>query len=159
MKASIITVLLLAGAGVVLSAEDSLRSALLTLPPQYLAGIPLDQRQTLVKAIARSVDQMDETASWVHWFSDGHLVDGTCMFWMKELPREGKAPLILVHMAKPFADGRKPGKDQTFVFEPSEGKWTDVTAEVIPVTVDLTWHFRSRKQDTVIEVAEWKEIE
>jgi hypothetical protein len=62
-------------------------------------------------------------------------------------------------MAKPFAAGTKPETNQTFVLEPTDKGWIDVTGQVIPSTIDMTMHFRTRRNDTVIEAAPWKEFE
>lgn len=151
--------LLLAGSGFAFSDEDSFRSALIDLPPKYLGDIPLETRKMLIAQVGRDPRRLDAASGWLHWFSDGGDVGATSMVWAKELPRQDKTPLIFVHMAKPFADGRKPGKDQTFVLERVGKDWTDVTERIFPSNVDMTMHFRTRKQGTVIEVAPWKEFE
>lgn len=151
--------LLLAGSGFALSDEDSFRSALIELPPKYLGDIPLANRKTFIAEAGQGNARLDAASGWLHWSSDGGDVGGTSMIWAKELPRPDKLSLIFVHMAKPFADGRKPGKDQTFVLERVGKSWTDVTKTVMPTEVDLTHHFRTRKKDTVVEVATWTEFD
>lgn len=151
--------LLLAGSGFAPGDENSFRSALIELPPKYLGDIPLANRKSFITEAAWRNVSLDVASGWLHWFTDGGDVGATSMVWAKELPRPDKSPLILVHMAKPFADGRKPGKDQTFVLERDGKGWSNVTSTVMPAEVDLTNHFRTRKKDTVIEVAPWKEFE
>jgi hypothetical protein len=147
--------------GTALADEASFRAALTTLPAKYLGDIPLAKRPTFFRELATdtTTDRLDAKKGWLHWCSDGGDTGGTSMIWAKELPRTGKAPLIFVHMAKPFS-GRvaKPAADQTFVLEPVGDEWVDITKTVIPSTVDLTLHFRTRKEDTTIEVAPWKEF-
>ena len=95
----------------------------------------------------------------MRWYSDGGYVRYTSMVWLKELPRAGRSPLLFVHMAKPFADGRTPEANQTFVLERRDDGWSDVAKSVMPGEVDMTMHFRTRKDNSVIEVAPWKEYE
>ena len=146
--------------GTALADEASFRAALKTLPPKYLADIPLANRAILLAELAtdKGTQRLDAKKGWLHWFSDGGNTHATSMFWAKELPRTGKEPLILVHMAKPFSgtgDG-KPQANQTYVLEPVGGEWIDVTKTVIPATVDITMHFRTRREDTIIELAPWE---
>ena len=141
--------------------EASFRHALKTIPANYLGDITLAKRTTLFTELASDATtvRLDAKHGWLHWSSDGGTAGGSCMFWVKELPRpDGKPPLIFVHMAKPFANADKyqPSTNQTYVLEPVGSEWIDVTKTVIPATIDLTLHFRTRKQDTTIEVAEWK---
>jgi hypothetical protein len=160
MKTMILSiVVLLAGAGFAFSDEASFVAALRDLPPKYLGDIPLGNRNLLIAEVAKDERRMDAASGWLHWLSDGGKVAGTSMVWAKELPRAGKGPLILVHMAKPFADGQEPAKNQTFVLERGAKGWTDVTKEMIPAEVDLTQHFRTRKKDAVVEVARWTKFE
>lgn len=150
---------LIGGVASARSTDSSFESTLKTIPAKYLADIALADREKLLSQIKDDPNRMDAAKGWVHWFSDGHEVHGSSMFWLKELPREGKTPLVFVHMAKPFADGSKPRANQTFVLERTGDGWSDVTKEVMPAEVDLTMHFRTRKKDAVIEAAAWTEFE
>ena len=145
--------------------EASFRAAFKTLPPKYFGDIPLAERDLFIKQLAsdHGTERLDAKKGWLHYFSDGDYIHGTCMIWAKELPRTGgKEPLILVHMAKPFAGSIKgpikPAPDQTVVLEPVGTEWVDVTKTVIPAEVDMTLHFRTRREDTVIELAPWEEF-
>lgn len=149
----------IAASGVALSDQKSFRSSLENIPPEYMGDIPLADRGKFMKALDSEGDRLDAAKGWLHWSSDGRDVRGTSMVWAKELPRPGKSPLIFIHMAKPFGNGDKPATNHTFVLESSGKKWMDVTKKVIPSTVDMTMHFRTRKNDTVIEVARWQEFE
>jgi len=138
---------------------DFLRSALMTIPPIYLGDIPLARRKSWIDGLESDPERMDAARGWMHQFGDGSDSPGSSMIWLKILPRGDKAPVVFVHMAKPFAAGGS-GRlfaNQTFVLERDEEQWKEVTQTVIPATVDLTkHHFRTRKEDTVIEVAPWK---
>ncbi len=152
-------IFLIATSGNAFSDEQSFRTALVTLPPKYLGDIPLVNREKLLNAAGSDDELMDAANGWLHWSADGGNVGGTSMVWAKELPRSGKKPLFFVHMAKPFADSRnKPAANQTFILEHVGEEWVDVTTTVMPSAVDITMHFRTRKADTVIEVAPWKEF-
>lgn len=138
---------------------DFLRSALMTIPPIYLGDIPLARRESWIKSLERDPERMDAAKGWMHQFGDGPDSPGSSMIWLKILPRTNKSPVVLVHMAKPFAagGGGRLFANQTFVLERDGEQWKDVTQTTIPATIDLTTHhFRTRKEDTVIEVAPWK---
>ena len=152
---------LVASSWTAFSDELSFRNALKTLPPKYLGDIPLANREEFLNVVGSDGERLDAAKGWLHWYTDGGDVGGTSMVWAKELPRPGKKPLVFVHMAKPFAEAvhSKPAANQTFVLERVGKDWVDVTKTVIPSIVDMTMHFRTRKQDTVIEVAPWKEFE
>ncbi|MEK7951618.1 hypothetical protein [Luteolibacter soli] len=144
--------------------EASFRAALTTLPPKYLADIPLTNRATLFKELATDTtpQRLDAPHGWLNFYSDGGDVKATSIIWAKELPRpSGQPPLIFIHMEKPFSGLLKgaPKADQTFVLEPVGKDWIDVTWTVIPDTVDMTMHFRTHRNDTTIEAAPWKEID
>ena len=156
---SFIAAALIAGSSFAFAAEDSFRSALMTIPPKYLGDIPLADRNTFIRLIGEDSRGIDTKEGWVHWFSDGRDVRATSMVWLKELPRADKSPLIFVHIAKPFSDGSKPEANQTFVLELTDEGWADVSKTVIPANVDMTLHFRPRKNGAVIEAAPWKEFE
>lgn len=78
------------------------------------------------------------------------------MLYMKLLSRKDDSPLVLVHMAKPFADGSTPRKNQTFVLEREGSTWRDVTSRVMPKQADLTMHFSPRRSSNVVEVAAYE---
>src|SRR5687768_14647258 len=76
-----------------------LNVAILELPPHYLADIPQDQRTLLLLRLSeRPGDKrLDYYHGWVHWFSDSsERPNGTSMFYLKLLPRQAGAPLVLV---------------------------------------------------------------
>ncbi|WP_193210933.1 hypothetical protein [Luteolibacter marinus] len=141
--------------------------ALLTLPPKYLADIPLENRTKLLLQLSSSPGEdrrLDYAGGWLHYYSDGPPADSpgaTSMFWIKLLSRgESRTPLVFVHMAKPFAAGGEPAVDQTFVLAPAgRGEWEDVTASVMPAGIDLTMHFRPHASDEVIEAAAYERFE
>ena len=143
-----------------------LNVALLSLPPRYLADIPLDKRDRLLTLLSMDMGKhprLDYAGGWLHWSYDGppqNSPGGSSMFWVKLLPLgKNSAPLVFVHMSKPFADGKnKPANDQTFILRYANGEWKDVTAETMPAGIDLTMHFRPRRSDLVIEAASYEEI-
>jgi hypothetical protein len=154
------TLTLIAASGIAFSDQRSFRRSLEEIPPKYMGDLPLADRGKFLRALDSEGARLDAEKGWLHWYSDGGDVRITSMVWAKELPRPGKSPLVFVHMAKPFANsGNKPSTDQTFVLERDGKEWVDVTKKVIPSTVDMTMHFRTRKNDTVIEVARWRGFE
>jgi hypothetical protein len=143
------------------SDERTLNQTLRDLPEIYLADIPKGKREVLLTHLSRQKgDHFSNTHDWVHYFSDNvREVGATSMFWLKLLPREGQAPLVFVHMAKPQANRKAPARDQTFVLERVGKDWKDVTASVIPKEVDLSLHFSPRRDLPVIKVKTWERIQ
>lgn len=160
----IITALLLANAGTATAAEGKyLNVAILSLPDRYLADIPAANRGRLLEQLSSGPfpdNRLDYGNGWLHWYSDGPGPGSTSMFWLKILPvPEGNVPFVFVHMAKPFASGAKPERNQTFVLQRDRDDWKDVTRRVIPEEVDLTLHFRPRRSANVIEAAPFEKFE
>ena len=152
----------LSASGRASAADDKfLKETLRELPEVYLADIPADRREKLLLALSRQPgDHFNAAHDWVHYFSDNSWEMGaSSMFWLKLLPREGKAPLVFVHMAKPMANRKAPSRDQTFVLERVGKDWKDVTATVIPKEVDLTLHLSPRRDLPVIKVKSWERIQ
>lgn len=157
-----IALVMLSASGRASAVDDKfLKETLRELPEVYLADIPADRREKLLLALSRQPgDHFNAAHDWVHYFSDNSREMGaSSMFWLKLLPREGKAPLVFVHMAKPMANRKAPSRDQTFVLERVGTEWKDVTASVIPKEVDFTLHFLPRRDLPVIEVKSWEIIQ
>jgi hypothetical protein len=158
---AIAMMLLFANGEVSASDERILQQTLRDLPEVYLADIPKDKREILLTSLSRQKeDHLSNSHDWVHYFSDnGREIAASSMFWLKLLPREGKTPLVFVHMAKPMANRKAPARDQTFVLERVGKDWKDVTASVIPKEVDLSLHFSPRRDLPVIKVKTWERIQ
>ncbi len=136
-----------------------LNVAIIELPARYLADIPREERAAFLLHLSeQSGDtRLDYQHGWLHWYSDsGRSSYGTSMLYLKLLPRKDRAPLVLTHMPKPFADGKAPAKNQTFVLERDGGEWRDVTRSIIPKQAELTMHFSPRRTSGVVEVAAYE---
>ena len=136
-----------------------LNVAILELPDRYFADIPQKERTLLLNRLSEQGSdlRLDYNHGWLHFYSDSEEPPhGTSMLYLKLLPRKDDTPLVLVHMAKPFADGSTPRKNQTFIFERDGRDWRDVTGRVIPKQADLTMHFSPRRTVNVIEVAAYE---
>src|SRR5690349_19017087 len=132
-----LTTLLFSVVGVAAGVEHYLSQAILTLPPRYLADVPLENRNALLNSFSADPKgtRLDYKNGWIHFYSDGGgdaKGRPTSMFWVKLLPRKDQAPLVFVHMSKPFAYGSIPDANQTFVLEKNGEGWEDVTKAVIP---------------------------
>ena len=134
------------------------RDAVRHLPPQYLADVPLEQRDPLWKEIESDPERLDLENGWLHFFSDGSSIKATSMFWVKTLPRSQGPPLVFVHMAKPFAGIQRPANNQTYILEKKGNLWVERNDLLSPETYSLDGHFRPRR-DGVIETGAWKKIE
>lgn len=142
-----------------------LNVVLLKLPAKYLADVAIEDRERLLLELSGypfEDKRLDYANGWIHFFSDGgdHRTwkGPSSMFWIKLLPREDLSPLVFVHMAKSFADGRAPDMKQTFILARDGAEWKDVTETILPKDVDLTAHFRPRRTTNVIEIAPYKKI-
>ncbi len=157
---SIIGILFLTLVGTVYAEEQPfLNIAILELPDRYVADVPLAKRAAWLSQLSRTTRHLDYAHGWLRHFGDGEGQGATSQLWMKILPRKKKDPLVFVHMAKPFANGEKPMKNQSFVLERRGNDWIDVTGTVVPGEVDLTMHFRPRRSTSVIDVCPWKRFE
>ena len=94
-----------------------LNYAILTIPPKFLADIPLDQRGTLLKELSfqRDDHRLDYPHGYLAFSSDGGDIDASSMFYLKVLPTDSPFDTpVFVHMQKPF-NGNKPRKEDTYV--------------------------------------------
>lgn len=162
---AIIAAVLLANAGTAAASDEKfLNEVILSLPARYLADVPAANRALLLQKLDSGPyenKRLDYDHGWIHWYSDGPRADSpgaTSMFWVKLLPVPDGSPLVLVHMAKPFANGATPVKNQTFVLQRVRGDWKDVTRRVMPKEVDLTMHFRPRRSSNVVEAAPFEKF-
>jgi hypothetical protein len=135
-----------------------LEHAIRELPAQFVADIPPAQRTALLQSLRSdpSDTRLDLAHGYLHFYSDGGdhgAIGGTSMLYMRQFQRADGGFVVLIHMPKPIADGSIPRANQTFVFERRKGKWTDITADVLPTGIDLTCHFRPRRASAVVEVA------
>lgn len=141
-----------------------LNVAILTLPPRWLADVPMEQRAKLLETLSSwpfEDDRLDYANGWLHYRSDNPRrgVDASSMFWIKVLPRqEGDLPAVLVHASKPFADGSAPAAGHTAVLEMSDGQWREITTDVLPPEIDRTFHFRPRRKGLAVEVAGYASV-
>ena len=139
-----------------------LERAIRELPAQFVADIPLAQRTALLQSLRSdpSDTRLDLAHGYLHFYSDGGdhgAVGGSSMLYMRQFQRTDGGFVVLTHMPKPFADANATLKaNQTFFFERRNGKWTDITAEVLPAGVDMRNHFSPRRASNIIDVAPYK---
>lgn len=132
--------------------------AVLTLPPKYLADIPMSERTDLLRELSYLADdtRLDYANGYLEYYSDSpEPPNASSMFYLKVLPTDNPFDCpILVHMQKPY-NGTKPSADQTFVLERSSDGWTDITKDVLPKNIDRKSHFRPMRRSLDVEVAPW----
>lgn len=139
-----------------------LNLAILHLPPQFLADIPLASRTDYLRSLSKAQeDRLDYQNGWLHHYSDGP--DGSfgarCQVYLKLLPRTGQTPLIFVHLPRPAADGSAPAINHTFILECTNQEtpvWSDVTSRHLPAEAGRTLYFCPRREEPLIQVAEWE---
>lgn len=128
-----------------------LNIAILQLPERYLADIPLANRTALLTELSRLPDdkRLDYGHGWLSYTNDNPYrgVGATSRFWLKLLPRKGRLPLIFVHIPKEGPDAL------TGVLEQVQGKWVEVTKDVLPEGIELKSQFAPRRASGLIQVA------
>jgi hypothetical protein len=131
--------------------ENFLNVALISLPEEYLAGIPIENRPLLLLKVSGSTghdpkfdDRLDYPNGYFEYYSDAphHSVGATSRFWVKLLYREKSSPLVFVRMAgnRSIEDANPqelPAKaiGASYLLEWKGGKWLDVTDAYIPAEV------------------------
>jgi len=128
--------------------ENFLNVALLGLPEEYLAGIPIENRPLLLLKVSGSTghdpkfdNRLDYPNGYLEYYNDAphHSVGATTRFWVKLLYREQASPLVFVRMAGNRSiedanpeEGAAKAMGASYLLEWRGGKWLDVTNAYIP---------------------------
>jgi hypothetical protein len=139
------------------ASSDSFADIVRTLPPRFLSNCPYADRETMLEELQGSTNEgrLDSAKGWLHYFSDGGYVNSDSMIRLKSFKNIEGQQLAFVHMMKP-KNGVIPSPDHTRILKIRESEWMDITSDVIPAWIDLTWHFNPRKQN-LIEVGPWED--
>lgn len=118
-----------------------LRTAVLTLPEDAVAGMSLDGRRNY---LARKSGTFDEVNRRIHHYSDNpHTgVDADSMFYLRLFEDEKGRTIAASHRAQPFADGTPPSARFTRVYRLENGKWRDITDSALAPGIPKDAYFR-----------------
>ena len=138
-------------------AETILERALLELPPQFVADMPLDERRIMVEAYTSKPadDRLDLKNGFFAGFSDcpfEQLRSASSWFYVKVFHhRDGKA--VVFTYRGHFDDKSKSARERAHAFECRNGLWTDVTEQVFPPGTDFTLEMTPRHKLPIIQVS------
>jgi hypothetical protein len=118
-----------------------LRTAVLTLPEDALAGMSLDGRRNY---LARKSPTLDEVNRRIQYSSDNPYtgIDADSMFYLRLFEDEKGRTIAASHRAQPFADGTPPSARFTRVYRLEEGKWRDITDSALAPGIPRDAYFR-----------------
>lgn len=118
-----------------------LRTAVLTLPDDALAGISMDGRRNY---LARKSGSFDEATRRIHFFSDNPYtgIDADSMFYLRLFEDEKGRTIAASHAAQPRADDTPPSARFTRVYRLEEGKWHDITGSALAPGIPRDAYFR-----------------
>ena len=125
-----------------LQSPVNLRTAILTLPSNAVAGMPEWNRSEYLdynpppgvyKEKERRIEFIcDNPYSGIHADS---------MLFLRLFEDEQGRTIAASHSARPHANGSKPSQLNTSIFRVKDGVWKDITEEVMPVETPRDWYF------------------
>jgi hypothetical protein len=121
-----------------------------------MADTPFEVREQLLSDLKIDEDacRWDPANKWMNYFSDGGQTPPTSMIYLRAFAAVDGRDVVFVHMPKPCANGSQPSTNQTFTLRIGlDGKWQDVTHELMPAEADLTAHYSPVKIQPMVEVA------
>ncbi len=145
-----------------------LNIAILTIPPKYVANMPIGDRPKLLVLTSEDSDdwRLDYEHGWLTWCSDGgcHVPPekfprADCMFWLKLLHRADGSPLVFIHVPKASHGGGEPVAGQTHILERRQGAWHDITDVILPGKVDRSGFFLPQRSQEVIQCGRYEKVE
>ncbi len=131
---------------------EFLNFTIFNLPPEYFAGIPLEDRAALFqkKASKPEVNGLDYGKGYFSTALEENPDGNYERIWIKLLPRDTDppvqnpySPLIYIHTASPVAgDDSYTYTTRVVMWKERKGEtsWVDVTKSTIPESVDLSQH-------------------
>ena len=131
--------------------------AILTLPDHLVSDLPKTERGDLLKLFcAEGRGRLDYENGFVDYYRDGAAAwdkpSGSCRFWMKLFHGDDGSTFLFVHNYRP-----RSSKEMTAFFRWDYYDVENVTSEYLPTGVDLSLHFRPRREFNTIRVAEYEE--
>mgnify|MGYP006965305305 CR=1 FL=1 len=134
-----------------LTSPVDLATAVHTLPADAMAGMPPSGRSKLLR---KRIGDIDEEERGLHYFSDSSEGDvgAWSMLYLKLFEDEQGRTVAASHSARPFADGRDPDPANTVIYRVMDGRWVDVTDQLLPKAVDRSYYFKFFSRDRRIAV-------
>ncbi|MEK0451532.1 MAG: hypothetical protein RL088_3800 [Verrucomicrobiota bacterium] len=157
-----IALLTLSATTIMAAPENLLNIAILQLPEQYLAGIPMARRAELISNLSRNAadTRLDYANGWLGYANDNpyRSVGANSLFWIKLLPRKDREPLVFIHIPN-RSENSAPPKSVTAILERRGDKWENVTESLLPDGVNATDCFVPRRNAAVIQIAPFVQAE
>ena len=127
-----------------------LRTAVLTLPADALAGMSLDGRRNY---LARQSGEFDKTNRRVHFYCDNpHVgIDAKSMIYLRLFEDDQGRTIAASHSARPFADGSCPSPRFTRVYQLEDHKWRDISDSAFAPGVPKDAFFRFDQRGSKVE--------
>lgn len=128
-----------------------LNFAIFNLPPEYFAGIPLEDRPALFqqKSSKPVANGLYYEQGYFYTSLESETGGKPGRLWIKLLPRDTDppvhnpySPLVYIHVARPVADDEFTYSTHVVMWKEKkeEANWVDVTQSTLPDSVDLTLH-------------------
>jgi len=150
------TILLALAATAPAAPENLLNIAILQLPEQYMAGIPMNRRAELLSNLSMNAGdtRLDYANGWLGYSNDNpyRSVGATSTFWIKLLPRKNLSPLLFIHIPN-RSDDSTPPKSVTAILERKGDKWENFTQSFLPDGIDAAGCFIPRRTSAAIQIA------
>ena len=133
-----------------------LRTAILTLPADAVAGMSLDGRRNY---LVRTPGVFDENNRRVEFSCDNpHLgIDAKSMFFLRLFEDEKGRTIAASHSARPFADGSQPSAQFTRVYRMENRKWHDITESALSSGIPNDAFFRFGRRGRKVEFGSYVE--
>lgn len=132
-----------------------LNRAILTIPPEYFADIPLDVRPRMLQLL--SEDNEDGRLSYrslmLSWAKDSKRdqgsIEASCSFAMKLFPRfveedfpSPYPPFVCLHLDREDSSDSRTPKNRIYVLMWKKGEWIDMSDKLIPDQIDRSRRYR-----------------
>ena len=133
-----------------------LRTAVLTLPEDAVAGMSLDGRRNY---LARKSDTLDDAKRRIQYSSDNPYtgIDADSMFYLRLFEDEKGRTIAASHRAQPFADGTPPSARFTRVYRLEKGEWRDITDAALAPGIPRDAYFRFDEPGTKVPFGSYVE--
>ena len=136
-------------------AKTMVERALLELPPQFVANMPLDERRVMVEHFAVADSRLDRENGFFAGFSDCPFEDlrsASTAFYVKVFHRRNGGAVVFTYM-RLCDEKSKSARERVHAFECRNGLWTDVTEQVFPPGTDFALEMTPRRKLPVIQVS------
>jgi hypothetical protein len=149
--------------------SENLLEIFLSLPSFAVAGMSDQGKLTFYNAARTWQDEPGGSVWWIDnenmlilYYVDHPLKTGAVSsFHLKIFRDQAGRPVVFSHIPRRTVNERKREKFDTFILRRDDGKWVDVTEEILPNGVDRDWYFLPSRRDQKVEAGPvvWKKRE